>query len=173
MPGLVRPSTCEHGVSAWDTCVECREIYALRQQADAAGGWAPGTLGGQLEQAGLLQEVYAANLTAAQSSIGTFGSMFDAAKRGEALASMDAYAERRWAEQAQRLAGQQWDNRAQGYQEALAQRAKQMVNDQMARYSVIQAALGGLGVATAPVRRAPATVAAGPPLEAKRGYFDE
>lgn len=106
----------------------------------------------QVENPGLLREVYAAQVNAPLVDYSKFyGQFFDDVK-------------------VRRL-----------QEDAAAAQAKQMVNKQMARYSEIQYQLAGLTEdvkrrtreAGTSVRRAPATVAPGPPMEAKRGYFDE
>lgn len=66
-------------------------------------------------------------------------------------------------------------------EDAAAAQAKQMVNQRMARYVAMRqdlemqlgAVMQGQSQPRVQVRRAPATVAPGPPMEAKRGYFDE
>lgn len=140
---------------------------AINRQAQLAEYWnqttpKPGELADVLNRAGRLEAakpggsltraVYEDALRdAAAAKPGTFGSMFDDVK-------------------VRRL-----------QEDAAAAQAKQMVNQRMARYSEIQYQLAGLTEdvkrrtreAGTSVRRAPATVAPGPPMEAKRGYFDE
>lgn len=66
-------------------------------------------------------------------------------------------------------------------EDAAAAQAKQMLNQRMARYVAMRqdlemqlgAVMQGQSQPRVQVRRAPATVAPGPPMEAKRGYFDE
>lgn len=182
-----RPKQCRHGVSMADTCPACREVYyqqkAVEQewssrrftpaaQEQAALAWTPiaedpqkGMTYGAIDRSATLAEYWnqtklkpgeladaldRANLEAPKP--GTFGSMFDAVK----------------------VRGLQEDAAAQA-------QAKQMVNERMARYVAMRqdlemqlgAVMQGQSQPRVQVRRAPATVAPGPPMEAKRGYFDE